>query len=236
MSAGVLRRRDDGLRFGPWRGQAGIAFLAPLAGVPLPPAETVRRVCARMAGAGYRRVITAALDPAEANGFLEAGFDVREHLLVLTRGLSDLPPAPERPLRRSRRSDRPAVLSVDARAFPLFWRLDDAGLDEAIAATPAARFRVGLSDGDDRVVAYSIWGRAGRRGYLQRLAVDPDHQRNGYGSALVVDGLRWLRRRGGDAAVVNTQVENERALSLYEHLGFERQPSGLVVLEAELRT
>jgi ribosomal protein S18 acetylase RimI-like enzyme len=234
VSAGVLRRGFDGLRFGPWRGHDGIAYLAPTAGEPQPAAATVRRVCELIAGAGYRRVITAALDAKEAGAFLAAGFDVREQLLVLSRGLDGLPVTVDAPLRRARRSDRAAVLEVDRLAFPTFWQLDQGGLDEALAATPSARFRVGHTADNGRVVAYAIWGRAGRRGYLQRLAVDPAVQRSGYGTALVVDGLRWLRRHGGDLAVVNTQVENHEAIALYERLGFEVQPTGLVVLQTDL--
>ncbi len=228
-----MRRSHDHLRIGEWRGDGRIAYLAPLPGVPLPPAESVRRTCARLAAKGYRRVITAALDPTEAHGFLAAGFGVREHLHVLVHQLLAIPPQPAVRLRRARRTDRPVVLTIDQRAFSAFWRLDDAGLDEAITATPTARIRVGIDDRNGDVVAYAVWGRAGRRGYLQRLAVDPRSQRRGFGSALVVDGLQWLRRRG-DVAVVNTQVENEPALLLYERLGFRRQPGGLVVLEAEL--
>jgi ribosomal protein S18 acetylase RimI-like enzyme len=234
VSAGLLRRGFDGLRYGPWRGHDGIAYLAPTAGEPQPAAATVRRVCEQIAGAGYRRVITAALDANEAGAFLAAGFGVREQLLVLSRGLGELPIAGDVPLRRARRGDRLAVLEIDRLAFPTFWQLDQGGLAEALAATPSARFRVGHEPPTGRVVAYAIWGRAGRRGYLQRLAVDPAVQRTGYGTGLVVDGLRWLRRHGGEVAVVNTQLENREAIALYERLGFEAQPTGLVVLETDL--
>jgi ribosomal protein S18 acetylase RimI-like enzyme len=234
VSTNVLRPIDDGVRFGPWRGQSGVAYLAPVVGVPLPATDAVARICARATRAGFHHLITAALDPAEAGGFFAAGFEVREHLHVLARDLGDLPRAPDRPHRRARRRDHPAVLAVDARAFSGFWRLDETGLEEALAATPTSRFRVGTSAAGGSVVAYSIWGRAGRHGYLQRLAVDPDHQRRRYGAALVVDGLRWLRRRGGDRAVVNTQADNDEAVALYAGLGFERQPGGLVVLERGL--
>jgi ribosomal protein S18 acetylase RimI-like enzyme len=190
---------------------------------------------ARLAGTGYHRAVTAALDPAEADGFRAAGFQVREHLHVLARSTDHSAPReePHVPLRRARRGDWEAVLALDAIAFPTFWRLDERGLEEAIAATPTARFRLGFDAGDGEVVAYGIWGRAGRRGYLQRLAVDPTHHRAGYGTALVIDGLRWLRRRGAGTAVVNTQVGNQAALALYERLGFRRQ-GGLVVLESGL--
>jgi len=43
-----------------------------------------------------------------------------------------------------------------------------------------------------------------------------------------------MRRRGASQVVVNTQVGNERALRLYQHLGFRLEPSGLAVLTRRL--
>jgi ribosomal protein S18 acetylase RimI-like enzyme len=179
-------------------------------------------------------VVTGALAPAEQAGFLAAGFEVREHLLLLTHDLDPPPTAPGGPwrLRRGWRRDRPAALVVDARAFKPFWRFDATGLDEAISATPARRFRVAVRH--RAVVAYAVSGRAGRRGYLQRLAVDPDHQRCGIGAHLVADGLWWMRRHGATRAFVNTQPDNEAAITLYRKLGFRLQPDGLDVLACRL--
>ena len=87
-----------------------------------------------------------------------------------------------------------------------------------------------LVGGPGSLLGYLITGRAGGRGYLQRLAVHPDAQRRGLGSTLVVDGLRWLRRHRCQQAVVNTQETNASALAMYEHLGFRRQQDGLAVL------
>jgi ribosomal protein S18 acetylase RimI-like enzyme len=64
--------------------------------------------------------------------------------------------------------------------------------------------------------------------------VRPVDEGRGIGSALVVDGLRWLRRRRASRALVNTQEANARALALYEHLGFRRQRDGLAVLRLDL--
>ena len=77
-------------------------------------------------------------------------------------------------------------------------------------------------------------GRAGPRGYVQRLAVDPAVQRRGVGAALLADGLRWLRRWGARDALVNTQEGNERSLRLYQRAGFVLQPDGLAVLRLSL--
>ena len=84
------------------------------------------------------------------------------------------------------------------------------------------------------LIGYAITGRSGRRGYIQRLAVHPDCRGVGLGTALVTDGLRWLRRWRVRQAIVNTQFDNGRALALYERLGFARQPLGLSVLSAGL--
>ena len=41
-------------------------------------------------------------------------------------------------------ADRATVLALDRRAFDTFWGMDDAGLSEALAATPISRFRVAI--------------------------------------------------------------------------------------------
>jgi GNAT superfamily N-acetyltransferase len=192
----------------------------------------VTHCCELLAARGFDEVLTGALTPAEQRGFLDAGFTVREPLHLLVHDLADLPPNRPARLRRARLADRPVVLAVDGHAFPPFWRLDADGLTDALAATSTSRFRVAVSGG---VVGYAIVGRAARRGYVQRLAVAPELQGSGLGRALLVDGLRWLRRRGAARAVVNTQVDNERARRLYESLGFHMAPSGLAVLGRDLQ-
>ena len=84
------------------------------------------------------------------------------------------------------------------------------------------------------LAGYAVAGRSLERGYLQRLAVDPAHQGHGLGTALVLDALWWLRRRGATSTLVNTQEANDAALALYERLGFRRQAEGLAVLHRPL--
>ena len=230
--ADVIRWGRERVRTGPWRGDRQVAYLSPLPDAPLPSALFVRRCLEQLADRGYQRVITSALSPAEQAGFLGAGFEVHERLHLLEHDLHDVPRVDTAVLRRAAPEDQAAVLAVDGRAFPAFWRIDEASLGEALSATPNSRFRVAGRAGV--VVGYAVTGRAGRRGFLQRLAVDPDHQRHGLGRALCVDALRWLRRWRVERAVVNTQMGNEAALALYESLGFRRETAGLSVLSAAL--
>ena len=220
------------LRVRPWPVDPTTAHLVPYAARRLT-VETLRRVLADLGEAGYQRARTAALSPAEQVPFLAAGFQVDEHLHLLAHDLSTVvPPSRPSPLRRARRRDRDAVLAVDAVAFSPPWRLDAAGLRDALVATPSVRFRVAQLDG--RVVGYAVAGRAGRRGYLQRVAVHPDQAGRGFGRALGSDALSWLATRGTHRAVVNTQEGNAAALALYEALGFRPEPAGLDVLGARL--
>ena len=221
-------------RTGPWRGNQTVAYLSPVADAPAPSAAFVRRCLNDLSARGYRQVVTSALSPLESGGFLAAGFEITERLHLLTHDLDQLPAAPSLPMQRGRDRDHAGVLELDHRAFPPFWQLDAHGLYEALHATPHHRFRVSTDSADEDVIGYVVYGRAGRRGYLQRLAVDPDHRHAGLGTALVVDGLRWLRRWRAERVVVNTQLNNDAALTLYERLGFHRQPVGLSVLSAGL--
>ena len=222
-------------RIGSWRGHATTGYVAPLS----PPEQLTRagldQVMARLARRGFGDVLTAALTESEQVFFRGAGFVVHERLHLLQHDLRgvDADGPSTAALRRIRRWHHRALLGVDARAFDPFWKLDRANLDEAIQATPSTRLTGSFVDG---LVGYAITGFAGDHGYLQRLAVDPAHQGRGIATALVDDALAWLVRRGARAASVNTQERNERALHLYEHLGFTPVHPGLAVLRAEVRT
>ena len=233
-AADVIRFGREEVRTGPWRGDRTVAYLAPSPDHPAPSAEFVRRCLDELARRGFVRVVTAALSPPEQAGFLAAGFEVEERLHLLAHDLDSIP-EPRRAgleIKRARRRDRATVLALDHRAFPPFWRLDDHGLTEALDATPWTRFRVAVVD--RRIAGYAVCGRAAERGFVQRLAVSPDVQRASIGWDLMIDGLRWMQRRGVQRAVVNTQLGNDRALALYEHLGFRRQAVGLSVLGSGL--
>lgn len=237
----MVRTRDPALveigaeraRVLPWRGSTRTAYLAPVPDAPPPSSAFIECCLERLSTQGYAGVVTPALAPAEQRPFLLAGFRPHERLHLLAHDLFELPPFRRGATRRARRGDKPAVLAVDEAAFTPFWQLDRAGLQEALEAVPMTRFRVSAA-GHGTIAGYAIAGTAARQGYLQRLAVDPAHQHEGRGLALVADALRWMRRRGAGRAVVNTQLGNEAALALYTRAGFRVQPAGLAVLRRAL--
>ena len=188
-----------------------------------------------LAARGFDSMLTSALGPAEQVPFLDAGYRVCQVLRLLEIGLTQAMEAPHPEpglrIRPARRRDTRPILELDAAAFDTFWRFDAAALTEAAHATPRNRRRVAQRDG--RVVGYTMTGRSGRTGFLQRLAVNPDHHGQGTGRILLVDSLNWLQRSGATRALVNTQPGNDQALALYQSTGFNQRPEGLAVLRLD---
>ena len=177
---------------------------------------------------GANKVFTSALRPREQQFFADLGFTLHEELFLLAHNFETPIDFPARPLRKFRRSDWEELLKIDNSAFPQFWQFDNLALTEAISATPRTRIRV---DAPDTPSGFAITGRSGRMGFLQRLAVDPHHQRVGIGRSLVADALQWSKKRFVRELLVNTQVSNSNALSLYESMGFTKKHGGLAVLQ-----
>lgn len=220
-------------RLGPWQGGADVAYLAPLTRAATLKPSALSAVRSRLRSQGYRAIVTSALGGPERDRLIGDGFRVHSELVALTieLGTGLAPPSRMSRIRRGRRGDVDGVLRVDADAFPPFWRFNADSLHEARTATPVSRWRV--SRGPE-VEAYSVTGRAGARGYVQRLAVARSGQGQGMGTLLVADALHWLRRGGARTAMVNTQPDNDRALSLYRQCGFRTDPDRLSVLCRDL--
>ena len=216
------------VRVSRWRGQPFIAQVSPSRSRRQTETGDVVECLATLTQRGVTKALTPALSAWDCQPFLSAGFKIHEHLHLLTRSLDEIPARSSHKTRTAMPWHRSGALAVDAASFEPFWRFDEAALLEACRATPQHRFRVLLDE--KNVVGYAINGRAGGRGYLQRLAVLPEYQGQGMGTALINDGFGWLKRKGVTEVLVNTQEHNQRALELYLHLGFVLQKEKLSVL------
>ena len=224
MKTQSIRFRGGVARVAAWHGRPEIASVALLCR-GAPSIDAIENLVEQLRASGYTEVITNALAPGSSLPLVDCGFEIRGRLHLLSHDFESLP-GPTRRTRRSGHGDRNTVLAVDAAAFEDFWQLDAVGLEQAVRATPRSHLRVTRGE----IMGYGLFGRAERTGYVQRLAIHPDAQGKGFGLALLTDGLHWMRVRGARSAFVNTQVENARALSLYERAGFRRLPVGLCVL------
>lgn len=186
--------------------------------------------------AGYTSVRTGALDAVVTARFERLGFVVVQRLVLLSRPV-DRPRVEHGITLRGARgmADLARASAIDIAAFGDEWGLDPRGIADACTATPRHLIRVALlPDRSLGPIGYAVTGRAERLGFLQRLAVHPDHRRQGVAAALVTDSMRWLSRRRASTVMVNTHADNDAALALYERFGFRRHVEELCVLERDL--
>lgn len=120
---------------------------------------------------------------------------------------------------------------IDRLAFDDFWHMDGPGLREALEATAKRGVFAAYADGNP--VGYVIVGAQMSISFLQRIAVDPNHQGAGLGSELIRASSQWASSRGATTMLLNVREENTGARSLYKSLGFVDTKNILEVLRYE---
>jgi ribosomal protein S18 acetylase RimI-like enzyme len=75
---------------------------------------------------------------------------------------------------------------------------------------------------DARVVATVMGGYDGHRGWVNYLAVDPSHQRQGIGRAIMDEIERRLLSLGAPKINLQIRDDNLEAIDFYERVGFEK--------------
>jgi len=228
------------VRVRPWAFDRGVVQLALADQAIVPGLPEIKSWVETLVGEqpDLRIIRTGALFADAAARFASAGFVVIDTLALLRIDLAD---APRRragsgtsPLRARHHVD---AAGIDRQAFGDPWGNDAGDLAEIRRATPVHRARARFVPGDRRrrrLAAFAITGAAAGHGYLQRLAVAPDLQGHGHGRILVDDSLAWMRARRLGHGLVNTAIDNERALTLYESVGFRRLADQLVVMQLDV--
>ncbi len=79
-------------------------------------------------------------------------------------------------------------------------------------------FLVGAIRGE--VVGSVMVGYDGRRGWINYLAVDPDHRKQGLGRALMVEAELRLLREGCPKINLQVRANNPEVVAFYQRLGY----------------
>jgi ribosomal protein S18 acetylase RimI-like enzyme len=90
------------------------------------------------------------------------------------------------------------------------------------ARRPNMIFLVAESEGT--VVGTVIATHEGRKGWINRLAVDPGFRRRGIGSRLVREAEDRLKGLGMDVLACLIEEGNDASVRTFETLGYERHP------------
>ena len=80
-------------------------------------------------------------------------------------------------------------------------------------------FLVGESS-DGKIIGSVMAGYEGHRGWINYLAVAPDHRRGGYGRALMAAAEQQLRAAGCPKINLQVRSDNAGVIAFYERIGF----------------
>ncbi|BAS26863.1 GNAT family acetyltransferase [Limnochorda pilosa] len=82
----------------------------------------------------------------------------------------------------------------------------------------AELFLVGERDG--KIIATVMVGYEGHRGWINYLAVAPEHQRQGFGRMMMEEAERLLERERCPKVNLQVRAENQAAIEFYQRLGY----------------
>ena len=76
------------------------------------------------------------------------------------------------------------------------------------------------------LVGVALATHDGRKGWINRVAVLPEHRRRGYASRLVAEAERVLRGQGMTVIAALIEGGNDASLALFGELGYVELPGG----------
>jgi ribosomal protein S18 acetylase RimI-like enzyme len=135
-------------------------------------------------------------------------------------------------------ADRPAVVDL-WRRVGLYrpWNDPDRDIDRKLADSPWGML-VGIEEAapaeasgpsGERVIATMMVSYDGHRGSVFYLAIDPAHQGQGLGTALMGHAEAMLLERGCPKAHVSVRAANLAVIGFYEALGYQVESSAHAV-------
>ncbi len=179
--------------------------------------------------AGKRLVIASEHNESRQSVFYShAGYDLIEEILIYE--LNRIRPVTKVEPRLSFETvdlRHPAIfeelLELDHRSFPWLWWNSREEFENY-----AGSFGVNIYLGRDhsgQAVSYIGVTRFRNWGHLDRIAVDPTVQHQGYGLESLDWSVRLLSESGARRVGLSTQARNVQSRRLYERYGFQRSPS-----------
>ncbi len=161
-----------------------------------------------------------------------AGYQPANAVIFFERELTRSIPSSSQQSRPIMVEDERALLELDHLAFEPLWQLSSNSLRAALAQADSAT----IIESAGALAGYQITTQSPLGAHLARLAVHPDHRRQGLGHSLVLEALESARQGGLSRLSVNTQADNLASQRLYRSLGFRETGQRYRVLETRLAT
>jgi ribosomal protein S18 acetylase RimI-like enzyme len=179
----------------------------------------------RCADQGDRLLLAIELEGSSFRSRYErAGMEMIEEVITYEIGVGSVPRMPQRHLRLERvvlgdARSLEIVASIDAEAVLWLWRNSQSEFIEYLG-TPDVTLSLLRFDGAP--VAYIGATLFTNWGHIDRIAVKPELQGNGFARAALILAINSLRQQGASRVGLSTQKTNLRSQRLYEHFGFRR--------------
>ncbi len=119
---------------------------------------------------------------------------------------------------QNRASDMAALLAIEEACFEDLWRYDTTAFRDIAATHP---YFV-VAELNRQVVGYQFNAVDDECGYLIRIAVHPSVSRQGIGTRLMAEAIRFFQQAQVTRIMLNTQEDNDHAHRLYEWFDFIR--------------
>jgi ribosomal protein S18 acetylase RimI-like enzyme len=89
---------------------------------------------------------------------------------------------------------------------------------------PHIRFLVAEEGEGGRIVGTVLATHDGRKGWINRLAVDAGLRRQGIGAQLIREAEGWLEAQGMDILACLIEDDNALSMAVFEKLGYKKHP------------
>ena len=209
----------------PWRNRGEVIQIADLAAIR-DPEELVRGVAESAAERGALLTVMVEVDEKRPSSFyVRCGFEHVEQVITYRIDTRKAPIVVRRPELRFDavhpfdEATLATLIDLDHQAFPWIWWNSEAEF-LSYAMLPGVELYVGSFE--DQPISYVGVTLSDEWGHIDRIAVDPSRQGEGFGLQTLSAVVESMARRGIRTIGLSTQSTNERSQRLYKSFGFER--------------
>lgn len=149
-----------------------------------------------------------------------SGFKHHQDIIMLEK-MDDIPfhikTNPEVRIQAVQQHELPTIALIDEKAFVPLWQNTLDGLKRAFKQ--ASYFTLAMIGNEP--VGYQLSTRIHETAHLARLAVLPAYQKNGIGTTILMDMIKYHQDRGIPTISLNTQSDNLASINIYKKMGFK---------------
>ena len=128
-------------------------------------------------------------------------------------------------------SDIGELIKIDGKIFESYWRNSYSNFIETMkSCNKNYLFKI---SSNSKLGGYAILGVTGGFTYLQRFGIDKDFQKQGLGKELLQYILLFAKLKNYKKMKLNTQENNEAALSLYTRNSFNVSKRKLIIMSSQ---